>query len=149
MAVLFLYDEINQHRSIYGSYNTELLKIKSIKLENASNTSSSFKSVKLDTSDALDKYLLYSQFVAWYRKGLSIVPLSDYEHNPVYQELPKLNNYFTNADEKIFIDLRLGKKYTNQIQKINREDSDLLIRITFKAAATKKNAIVCNWILSR
>ena len=93
--------------------------------------------------------MLYSQFVAWYRKGLSIVPLSDYEHNPLYQELPKLNNYFTNADEKIFIDLRLGKEYTNQIEKINREDSDLLIRITFKAAATKKNAIVCNWILSR
>ena len=66
------------------------------------------------------------------------MPLSDYEHNPLYQELPKLNNYFTNADEKIFIDLRLGKEYTNQIEKINREDSDLLIRITFKAAATKK-----------
>ena len=59
-------------------------------------------------------------------------------HNPVYQELLKLNDYFANADEKVFIDLRRGKGYTNEIEKINRDDGDLSITITLKAAATKK-----------
>ena len=82
--------------------------------------------------------MLYSQFIAWYYKGSSIAPLSDYVHNPVYQELLKLNDYFANADEKVFIDLRRGKGYTNEIEKINRDDGDLSITITLKAAATKK-----------
>ena len=97
-----------------------------------------FKSINFDTSDAHDKYLLYSQFVTWYCKETSIVPLSDYAHNPVYQELAKLNDYFKNADEKTFTDLIHGKGYTNEIEKINRDDSDLFITITLKAASMKK-----------
>ena len=140
LAISLVYDKSDQHRSICDSYYTELAstKIKSIKLENASNSCSSFTSVKFDTSDTHNKYLLYSQFVAWYYKGSSIAPLSDYVHNPVYQELLKLNDYFANADEKVFIDLRRGKGYTNEIEKINRDDGDLSITITLKAAATKK-----------
>ena len=112
-----MYDKSDQHRSIYDSCNTELAgtKIKSIKLENRSKKYSSFNNVKIDASEAHDKYLLYSQYFTSYSKGLSIATLSDYAHNPVYQELPKLNNYFTNGNEKIFIYLRRGKCYTNEI----------------------------------
>ena len=95
-------------------------KIKLIKLENATNTKSSFSSFKFDTSDSHDKFLLYSQFVAWYCKVSSKVPLLDYAHNPIFQELPSLSGYFRNADEKIFIDLRRGKGHTNEIEKINK-----------------------------
>ena len=52
--------------------------------------------------------------------------------------MPTINQYFTSADEKIFIDFRRGKGYTNEIEKTNRDDSDLLITITLKAAAAKK-----------
>ena len=95
-----MHDKSDQHRSIYNSYNTELAstKIKSIELENVSNTYSSFNGKKFDISDAHEKYLLYSQFLAWYWKGSSIAPLLDYAHNQVYQELPKLNDYFTTAE---------------------------------------------------
>ena len=48
----------------------------------------------------------------------------DFAHNQVYQELPKLNDYFTTAEEKIFIDFRRRKAYTNEIEKRNRNDSD-------------------------
>ena len=108
------------------SYNTVLAstKIKSIKLQNVSNTYSSFNSKKFDISDTHKKYLLYSQFLAWYWKGQSIAPLLDFTHNQVYQELPKLNDYFTTAQEKIFIDFRRRKAYTNEIEKRNRNDSD-------------------------
>ena len=79
----------DQHRSIYDSYNAELgsTKTKSKKLENVSNTYSSFNNVKFDASDSHDTYLLYTQFVAWYCKGSSIALLLDFAHNP---ELPTI-----------------------------------------------------------
>ena len=108
LTISLVYNRSDKHRSVYGSYNTELAiaKIKSVQLENTSNTYSSFNTVKLDTSDVHDKYLLYMQFVAWYCKGSSIVPLSDYANNLTFQELPDSDDYFTNSDEKLFIDLR-------------------------------------------
>ena len=74
LSISLVYDKSDQHRSIYDSYNAELArtKIKSIKLENASNPYSSFNSVKFNTSDAHNKYLLHTQFVAWYCKGSKV-----------------------------------------------------------------------------
>ena len=145
-----MYSKSGQHRSIYDSYNAELAstKLKSIKLENASNTYSPLNSIKIDTADAHDKYLLYSQFVVWYCKGSDIAPLSDYVHNPAYQELPTMSEYFASADEKIFFDLKCRKGYANEIEKLNRDDSDLSVTVTLKIVAAKKNEIACNWILS-
>ena len=82
--------------------------------------------------------MLYSQFVAWYCKGSSIAPLWDYVQNPIYQELSAMSEYFASADEKIFIDLRRGKGYTDEIEKLNRDDSNLSVTITLKNAAAKK-----------
>ena len=140
LSISLVYDKSDQHRSIYDSYNAELAstKIKSIKLENAPNTYSSFNNVKFDTSDAHDKYLLYTQFVAWYCKGSSIAPLSDYAHNPVYQEIPTIKQYFTTANEKFFIDLRRRRGYNNEIEKLNTDDSDLSITIPLKNVVVKK-----------
>ena len=53
-----------------------------------SNAESTFYSVKFDTSDPHNKFLLHNQFVAWYCKGCSIAPFSDYANNSVFQELP-------------------------------------------------------------
>ena len=70
LSISLVYEKSDQHRSIYDSYNIQLesTKIKWIKLKNVSNTYSLINSVKFDTSDAHDKYLLYTQFVAWYCK---------------------------------------------------------------------------------
>ena len=103
-----------------------------------SNTYNSFNTLKFDTSNEQDKYQLYIQFVAWYFKGSSIVPLSDYAHNPAFQELLKMNKYFAYGNEKLFIDLERGKGYTRELEKINRDDSDLTVPITLKAVSTKK-----------
>ena len=78
------------------------------------------------------------QFVAWYFKGSSIVLFSDYANNLIFLELPDLKNYFTNSDEKVFIDLKRGKGYTGELEKANRGDIDLTITVTLKAATTKK-----------
>ena len=84
-----MYGKSDQHRSSYDSYNVEFAstKIKSITLENASNTYSTFNSKKFDPGNPHDKYLLYNQIVEWCCKGSSIVPLSYYSNNPVFQEL--------------------------------------------------------------
>ena len=58
------------------------------------------------------------QFVMWYCKGYSNATLTDYAINLTFQELPY---------EKLFIDLRRGKDYTGELEKINRDDSDLRI----------------------
>ena len=91
----------------------------------------------------------------WYCKGPSIAPLWDYAHNPIFQVLPTKKQYFKTADENIFVDLRRETGYINEIEKLNRYDSDLSITITLKNAAAKKkkkkkkNEIACKWILSR
>ena len=119
LLISLVYDKTDQHKSIYDSYNGKVANtmIKSIQLENTSNTYSSFNSVKFDTSDAHNKFLIYSQFVVWYCKGLSIAPLPNYAKNPTFQELLTISQYFTSTDEKVFIDLRCGKGYTNELEK--------------------------------
>ena len=126
-----MYDKSNQQRSIYDSYNVELAstKIKSITLENASNTYSTFNSVKFDIDDTVCGVGLQRLYIA---------PSPNYKNNTVSHKLPTLSEYFTSGDEKIFIDLRRGKGYTNEIEKLNRDDSDLKITIKLKPAAAKR-----------
>ena len=64
--------------------------------------------------------------------------MSGYAHNATYQQLSTISEYFTSVDEKIFIDLRRGKGYTNEIEKLNRDDSNLSVRITLKNGTAKK-----------
>ena len=64
--------------------------------------------------------------------------MSDYAKNLVFQELPSTNEYSTTADEKIFIDLRRGKVYTDELEKLHKDDSNLKITINLKVARTRE-----------
>ena len=103
-----VFDRSDQHLNIYDSYNAEVaaVSIKKIKLQNASNTYSELNTIKFDLEDGEDRFTLYNAFVAWVTKGSSIVPESDYIYNDIRQELPNRNNYFTNSDERSYIDIR-------------------------------------------
>ena len=49
------------------------------------------------------------------------------------------NEFTTNKkDDKILIDMRRSKGYTNELEKLNRGDSGLAVVITFKEAVAKK-----------
>ena len=135
-----VYDKSDQHLTTYDSYNAEIAatEIRYIKLQNASNTYSEFNSIRFDLNDEEDRYILYNAFVAWVTKGSSIIPEADYLHNKTKQELPKRNKYFTDSDEKVYIDIRRSKGYTGEFERVNRDDSDLIITIDLKNAATKK-----------
>ena len=83
------YDKIEQHKTIYNSYNAEIAaaKMQSLKTENASITYALTNKIKFDVDAADETYWLYSQFVACSCNGFSIAPLTYYANNEVYWEL--------------------------------------------------------------
>ena len=40
---------------------------------------------------------------------IPILSLTDYANNPIYKKLPTEDEYFTNADERVYNDLRDSK----------------------------------------
>ena len=93
-----MYDNSDQHNTIYDSYNIEIAtkKIKTLTLENAANTYSVFNGVKFDLNNEHDKDLLHRQFVALVCNGCSIAPPTDNSNNEVYRELPNQKNTLQN-----------------------------------------------------
>ena len=83
----------------------------------------------------MEKYL---QFVAWCCNGCSVALLTDYINYPIYQELIEEDKYDTNvSDERIYLDLRAVLGYTNEAEKLQRNDSKIKLGIVLKNAATK------------
>ena len=107
-------------------------------MQNTSNTYSEFNTVKFDLEDEEDRYTLYNAFVVWVTNSSSIVPESDFMYHKTRQELPNRNTYFTDSDERVYIDNRRSKGYTGEFERVNRDDSYLRITIDLKAAAAKK-----------
>ena len=81
---------------------------------------------------------MYSTFIAWICNGSNIAPLSDYAHNPIYQEAPRKCKYFTSSVERLYIDLRRSKGHPGEFERVNRNNSYLTITIELKNALTKK-----------
>ena len=84
-------------------------------------------------------HLLYKQYVAWICNGSSVVPLSNYMNNPIYQELTNEEDYNeVKSDEMVYFDLRASSGYTNEAKKLEINDSKIYVSIQLQAAATKK-----------
>ena len=131
-----IFDRSDQHLNIFDSYNAEVAatQIKSIKLQNPSNTYSRYNDIKFDLEGEEDRFTLYNSFVTFVTNGSNIVRESYY----VYNELPNRKKYFTDSDEKVYIDIRRSKDYTSELERVNRDDSDLSVTVDLKAAAAKK-----------
>ena len=56
----------------------------------------------------------------------------------MYKELPRFEEYFSNSDEKLFIDLRRSKVYTNGLENLIRNVCDITLAINFKNATAQK-----------
>ena len=88
---------------------------------------------------------MYRNFVAWATGGgSSVSPLTKYSNNDVYKELIKYEKYYKadNSDERLSVDLRRGRGYTNELEKSVRNDSSLTLTVILKAAATKRLRVV-------
>ena len=97
-----------------------------------------FNTVKFDLTDEHDRDILYSAFTVWICKGSSIVPLTDYAHHKTYQKAVRQEKYFTNSDKNVYIDLRRGKCNTGEFERVNCDNSDLMITVELKAPTTQK-----------
>ena len=65
--------------------------------------------------------------------------MKDYINNPIYQELIHEDDYSeTSSDKRIYLDLRANSGYTNEAEKIQRNDSKITLSILLNSAATKK-----------
>ena len=77
-------------------------------------------------------------FVAYYCQGYSAAPLTQYKNNEIKQELTKEKDYFgDNSDERLYIDMTRSKRYTDELQKLTRDDGGVTLTIKLKKAAEK------------
>ena len=139
LELLLVYDKSDKHLTIYNSYNVEHAAemIKSVVLQNFTEAYSLKNEKKYDINNNTQKHLLFKQFVAWSCGGCTVAPLTDYINNPIYQELPTENEYFTSSNEKLYIDLRANYDYTKEMEKLERNDSKLNLKIELKMQQLK------------
>ena len=72
-------------------------------------------------------------------EGCSSVLLTQYRNNKIYQEMTLEDEFTTNSkDDRILIDMRRSKGYTDELEKLNRDDSGLAVVVTLKEVAAKK-----------
>ena len=71
--------------------------------------------------------------------GCSTVMLTQYKNNEIYQEITEADKFTVNdTDNRIYIDMRRSKGYTDELEKLNCDDSGLAVTIGLKEAAPKK-----------
>ena len=113
--------------------------MKDIKFENTSAMYSLTRKLFFDLEKDDDKNILYKMLVAYNCEGCSSVPLTQYKNNEIYQEMAPEDEFSTNdRDDRILIDMRRSKGYTDELEKLNRCDSGIAVTITLKEAANKK-----------
>ena len=66
--------------------------------------------------------------------GCSSAPLTQYKNNETQEDEFTSNE----RDDRIYIDMRRSKGYTDELEKINRDDSGVALNISLKDAASKK-----------
>ena len=89
-------------------------------------------------SDAMLKYLPEKAFVAWSCNECDLSPLTDYIKNLSYQELPTKPEYISSNNEIIYLDLRASCGYAKQMEKLERNDSKLNLKMQLKSPETHK-----------
>ena len=91
-------------------------------------------------SNETKKHMLYKQFAAWNCNGCSIVSLTHYFHNPIFQKLPDNDKDFENgADERIYIDLRDSYGYISMMEKPSQKNPKMIIKVELKTSVGQKN----------
>ena len=141
LEISIVYDKSFQHTTIYNSYDLEIASklIKIIKFQNTSRTYSLTGKLSFDLEKDDDKNILYKMLVAIAYDGCSTAPLTQYKNNEIYQEITEEDKFADNdTDDRIYIDMRRSKGYTDELEKLNRDDSGLAVTIGLKEAAAKK-----------
>ena len=83
----------------------------------------------MTSTTTLRNIFCLNNLFAWSCNGCSTAPLTDCINNPIYQELPTENEYFTASDERVYLDLRASYGYTKELEKLERNNSKLNLKI--------------------
>ena len=141
LEISLVYEKSYQHLTIYDSYDLELAAkmIQSIKFENATLTYSLTWKHEYNYKNEDEKNILYKMFIAYNCNGCSTAPLTQYNNNEIHQYITPEEEYRLNTrDDRIYIDVRRSQGYTNELEKLTRDDSSLAVVINLKEAAKKK-----------
>ena len=141
LEISLIYDKSVNHETVYDSYGLELAArlIESVKFVNASKAYSLTGKLSYDINNKDEKWLMYKMFVAYVCNGATYAPLTHYKNNPVYQDMTDEYKYRSaTKDDRIYIDMRRSKGNYDELEKITRDDSGLVIYIKLKDAAAKK-----------
>ena len=143
LKISIVYNKSFQYKTIYDSYDLELASklITTIKFENTSTTYSLTGKLSHDLEKEDNKNVWYKMLVAKACESCSTAPLTQYKNNKIYQEITEEDVFvFTtvDTDDRIWIYMRRSRGYTDELEKINRDDSDLAVVIGFKEAVAKK-----------
>ena len=113
--------------------------IQSIKFENTTSTYSLTGKLEYNYKNEDEKNTLYKMFAAYTCNGCSTTPLTQYKNNEIYQYIIPEEEYRLNTrDDRIYIDMRRSQGYTDELEKLTRDDSGLAAVINLKKAAKKK-----------
>ena len=146
LEISIVYDKSYQHTTNYDCYDLDLAAklIKKVKFGNMTRTYSLTRKLSYDLDQEDEKHILYKMLVAYNCNGCSSVPLTQYKNNEIYQEITDEDKFTDNQrDNRIYIDMRRSKGYTDELEKINRNDSGVALHIKLKEATAKKLRI---WI---
>ena len=78
-------------------------------------------------------------FIAYNCNGCSTAPLTQYRNNEIYQYITPEEEYRSNTkDDRIYIYMRRIQVYTDELDKLTRDDSGLAVVINLKEAAKQK-----------
>ena len=155
LEISLVFEKSDEHQTLYDSDDVELgaKYVQVLALENSSTTYSLTVQLEYNVSNEDYKHWLYQKFVVYYYEGCSAAPLTQYKNSKVKQELTKEKDYFwDDSDERLYIDMRRSKRYTNELEKLTRDDGSVTLTIKLKKAAEKKNetegyCLFTGWIL--
>ena len=113
--------------------------LQNLKFENAVTTYSLTGKIEYDLEKEDDKYELYAMLPSLVCGGYKSAPLTQCINNPIYQDMTEEDEYgTTEKDDRLYINLRRSKGYTDELEKIYRDDAQLALTINLKAVAAKK-----------
>ena len=113
--------------------------IQSIKFENTSSKYSLTGKLEYDYKNHDKITMLYKMFVAYNCNGWSTAPLTQYKNNPIYQDITaEEESRDNNKDDRIYIDMRGIQGYTDELEKLIRDDSGFAVAVNLKEAVQKK-----------
>ena len=93
--------------------------IKTLQLSNFTEIYSLKIEKKYSIDNLTQKHLLYKKFVAWNCNGSSVVSPTECIDNPIFQELPDEESYYSlKSDKKVLLDLRASSGYVRETEKI-------------------------------